>query len=366
MLDLIDAPLNTGADAYQLQRQAVAERYTALKAGTQTTQATRARGVAQALGITEAQWVAASCGPIKSLHLSGTGQSVFGQLEALGEVMALTRNDSCVHERHGTYLNIQAKGPMGLVLGNDIDLRVFFSGWQDVFAVQEAGRKSLQFFNAQGVAVHKVYCTERTDMASYLALVQDNVQAHQWPTTQTKAVSHRPDEVTDSAAFRQAWLTLSDTHDFFPMLAKFNVSRLGALSHAGQDLAQKIDKSGVQAMLQSAASSGLAIMCFVGNPGMIQIHTGPVQQIVTRGSWLNVLDPTFNLHLNMDDVVSAWVVNKPTDDGWVTSLEVFDANGELIVQFFGARKPGKPELTGWRDLMASLCHTPLANASPAS
>jgi len=53
-------------------------------------------------------------------------------------------------------------------------------------------------------------------------------------------------------------------------------------------------------------------------------------------------------------------VNKPTSDGWVTSLEVYAANGDLIVQFFGERKPGKPELTGWRELMVSLCGAPLA------
>jgi putative hemin transport protein len=54
------------------------------------------------------------------------------------------------------------------------------------------------------------------------------------------------------------------------------------------------------------------------------------------------------------------VVNKPTSDGWVTSLELYSATGDLIAQFFGERKPGKPELAPWRELMASLCSVPLA------
>jgi putative hemin transport protein len=47
-------------------------------------------------------------------------------------------------------------------------------------------------------------------------------------------------------------------------------------------------------------------------------------------------------------------VKKPTVDGMVTSLETFDAHGELIAQFFGARKPGIPEKPEWRDLVDTV------------
>ena len=104
----------------------------------------------------------------------------------------------------------------------------------------------------------------------------------------------------------------------------------------------------------------LSIMCFVGNRGMIQIHTGPVEQLRRTGPWYNVLDPKFNLHLDTTAIASAWVVNKPTSDGWVTSLELYSSSGDLIAQFFGERKPGKPELPGWRELMLGLCRVPLA------
>src|SRR3546814_11832077 len=80
-------------------------------------------------------------------------QEIFRELGTLGEVMALTRNEWCVHERHGRYESIQADGPVGLVLGPDIDLRVFFSGWDNAWAVEQDGRNSLQFFDRAGGAV---------------------------------------------------------------------------------------------------------------------------------------------------------------------------------------------------------------------
>jgi putative hemin transport protein len=67
-----------------------------------------------------------------------------------------------------------------------------------------------------------------------------------------------------------------------------------------------------------------------------------------------VMDPSFNLHLREDRIGSVWLVRKPTEDGVVTSVEVFDKQGENIAMLFGARKPGKPELPAWRELAESL------------
>ena len=50
----------------------------------------------------------------------------------------------------------------------------------------------------------------------------------------------------------------------------------------------------------------------------------------------------------------AVLVSKPTDDGPVTSIEVFDRHGDVIVMFFGARKPGQPERPDWRALAFGL------------
>jgi putative hemin transport protein len=70
-------------------------------------------------------------------------------------------------------------------------------------------------------------------------------------------------------------------------------------------------------------------------------------------TWFNVLDAEFNLHLQTKGVTELWRVRKPSTDGVITSWEAFDAEGELVVQLFGARKPGIPEREDWRDLAES-------------
>ena len=89
-------------------------------------------------------------------------------------------------------------------------------------------------------------------------------------------------------------------------------------------------------------------------PASIQIHSGPVKRLATLGPWFNVLDPEFNLHLHEEHIVHTWVTRKPTADGTVTALELFDARGELIATLFGQRKPGIPELEAWRHIVHAV------------
>ncbi len=373
MLELLQPPVPQSEQLSSVEKNilSVRKRYQKLEPSSSRQ---RARDLAHRLGITEAQWVASQCGSMRSIPLAGSPQEIFNQLGRLGRVMALTRNTWCVHERYGTYLNVQVQEPVGLVLGPDIDLRMFFSTWTHVWAVEEFGRNSLQFFDQAGDAIHKIYCTEHTYAAEYVSIVGEYAsKVPLWPEPLPHAEDipgedsctndHVASVSLDQASlerFRQAWLGMTDTHDFYPMLKAFNLTRLEALKAAGDALTTRIAPEMVEEMLDAVSRSGIPVMCFVGNRGMLQIHTGSLLNIRRTGPWLNVLDPDFNLHLDTTKIDSVWTVRKPTSDGWVSSMEVYADSGELIVQFYGARKMGVPERTEWRDLLTVLSLEPFA------
>jgi putative hemin transport protein len=163
-----------------------------------------------------------------------------------------------------------------------------------------------------------------------------------------------PDQDIDVTAWRQSWRAMKDTHDFFGLLRQFKVTRTQGLRLADPEFVQAMPVTVVKDLLDLAAGASTPIMVFVGNPGMLQIHSGPIQKVVSIGVWINVMDPRFNLHLRSDSVAQAWLVRKPTVDGIVTSVELFNDRGEAIAMFFGERKPGNPELTAWRALVDEL------------
>ncbi|WP_028602648.1 hemin-degrading factor [Ottowia thiooxydans] len=335
----------------------------------------RARDAAESIGVSEGEAVAAHAGnhegPLKAVPLGKSWLEILKALGECGPVLALTRNETTVHEKTGVYENVSAAGPVvGLALGGPIDLRLFFMHWHAGFAVTEAAAQpnvpaslSLQFYDASGLAVHKVFCREATNRAAFEALMQRFADASLSPEFKPKAPAPaiQDDEAIDADGLLEAWGGMKDTHDFYEILKKFGVERQQSFRLADGRFARRASPSVARQLLQEAAFDGAPIMVFVGSLGCIQIHSGPVTRIEPmeiRGvQWLNVLDPDFNLHMQEDSIANAWVVEKPTSDGIVTSVELFDAKGELMAMFFGERKPGNPEREDWRAIVRKAAPT---------
>lgn len=338
-------------------------------------QRARHRDIAETLSISEGELIAAHIGsfaeqesPLQALRLRPEWPELIASLGALGEVMALTRNASCVHEKVGCYGKSSAEHGVGLVLGGAIDLRLFYRVWAHGFAVSErladgAVQRSLQFFDAAGQAIHKVFLRPTSELAAYQALVEQFSDATQVPGFEPGATfaepAERPDAEIDAAGLRAAWSSLRDTHDFYGLLKRFGVSRTQAMRLADAKFAQALPTGCAHELISRAAQEGVSIMVFVGNPGLIQIHSGPVQKVAVMGPWINILDAGFNLHLREDHIASVWAVRKPTVDGLVSSLELFDAQGRQIAMLFGERKPGQAERCDWRALLDSVADVTL-------
>lgn len=323
---------------------------------------TRERDLAAQLGVSEAELVAAHCGD-GVLRIEPRVNDVLTGLEAVGEVMALTRNESAVHEKIGVYDKVVTGNHNAMVLGEQIDLRIFPKAWSHGFAVEkrdgEEIRRSLQFFDDAGEAVHKVHLRPASSLYAYQKLVATLESSNQEPSVDIVAAGSDDEvETTDASAnlddLRDRWSRLTDVHQFFGMLKTLKLSRRQAVRMVGQDYAWLVANDAVSAMFDQAAETAVPIMCFVGNRGCIQIHSGPVKSIKPMGPWINVLDETFHLHLRADHIHEVWAVRKPTKDGHVTSLEAYAADGKMIIQFFGKRHEGEGERSDWRSLAETL------------
>ena len=338
----------------------------------------RAKDAAESIGASEGEAIAAHAGdhdaPLQAVPLRRAWLETLQSLQACGPVLALTRNESTVHEKTGVYENLSATGPVGIALGKEIDLRLFFMHWHAGFAVTEAAAQpggqpalSLQFFDAHGKAVHKVFCRDATDRAAFAEVMQGFADPALVPefTPRQAPVAMADDSAIDARGLLGAWEAMQDTHEFFGLLRKFGVERQQSFRVAEGRFTRRAPAAVARHLLQEAAFDGAPIMVFVGSPGCIQIHSGPVVRVepmeIRGAQWLNVLDSGFNLHMREDAIANAWVVEKPTSDGVVASVELFDASGELMAMFFGDRKPGQPERQDWRAIVGKAA--PAASAA---
>ncbi len=319
----------------------------------------RERDIAAQLKISEAALVAAEVG-VSAIRIDASAVKLLERVADLGEVMALSRNESAVHEKIGVYENIKVGEHNAIVLGENIDLRVFPSRWVHAFAVTkkdgDTERLSLQYFDKTGNAVHKIHLRPASNVEAYHRIVAELKLDDQGQELVEAEAS--PDVGEDGDVSREElrdnWSKMTDTHEFFGMLKRLKIGRQAAVRTVGDDYAWKLENTATAEMMHASVKSGLPIMCFVANNGIVQIHSGPIFNVQPMGPWINILDETFHLHLRQDHIAETWAVRKPTKDGHVTSLEAYDANGNMIIQFFGKRKEGSDENAGWRDIMENL------------
>jgi putative hemin transport protein len=170
----------------------------------------RIRDAARQLGITEAELLAAFAGS-SVIRLENKFADLWTRMPELGYIMALTRNESCVHERKGVFDKVSINNRhVGVVVGADIDMRMFFERWAFAFAVFDneaaAFKKSIQVFDHQGTAVVKIFLQENSNHEAFENLVREFED-----TIQLSALAIRPaepapvykDDEVDVAAFRQ-------------------------------------------------------------------------------------------------------------------------------------------------------------------
>lgn len=320
----------------------------------------RERDIADKLKVSEAQLIAAYCGDSVT-RVDPHPDKIIGAAETLGEVMALTRNESCVNEKVGTYSNYRPGKHAAMVLNDDIDLRIFPNRWQHAFMVEkeidDGIRRSIQVFDGAGDAVHKIFMREGSDLAAWERAKSELRLDDQ---SQSLCVEERVGEEVPKAddsnveILRAEWSRMTDTHQFMRLTSKLKMNRLGAYRIAGAPFVRALASDAVDQMLQQASASGLEIMVFTGNRGCIQIYSGPVMTLKRMGPWQNVLDPRFNLHLRLDHIAEVWAVDKPTKRGPAVSVEAFNADGGLIAQFFGVGVEGRNSRDKWDKLVEGL------------
>ena len=372
----------------------LAERWTSLRSEQPKL---AARDAARKLGVSEAELLATGIGTSVT-RLRGevleAREIMRGALD-LGSVLALTRNENGVIERTGVATRVKPQDAAEAVaasretdkdkdkdkdkdagkdqerearmrniaggyLGGEIDLRFHFDHWKYAFAVVQPGaagtepKRSLQFFDAAGGAIHKIYVKDPKGVAVFDKLAAQFRHPSQSLDLGVAPAAPKAPELADSKVgvkeFQQAWNEISDVHQFNRLLTEFKITREQAMRLAPAGKARAIKPQAVRTFLDEVAKQQIGLMAFLGNGALTQIFSGKIVKTAASEGWYNVLDPNFNLHLRDSAFRSGYVVLR----AGVTSIEFYDDKGELVVTFFGMRERGQPQPKVWTDLAAAL------------
>ncbi|MCS7189744.1 MAG: ChuX/HutX family heme-like substrate-binding protein [Bacteroidia bacterium] len=287
--------------------------------------------------------------------------TIFETLPKLGKLLALSRNEWAVIETTGVYPTPMFEGPVGVINSSIIDLRLYLQEWKYAYAVRAFGKDgkplySLQFFAPNGEAIHKVYLQDPAFLPSWEGLVEKLRLAehpvHEYSREDGEKGALK--SVEERESFLSEWGRLRDTHDFHALLRRYGLDRFTAMHLAQGRYAWRLPANALEELLQWARESGTPIMFFVGNRGIHHIFTGRIYTLTPARGWINIMDDNFTLHLNPAGLRHLYLVEKPTQEGYIYSIEVFGPAGEEVLWVFGARKPGNPVPEAWLEYIRAL------------
>ena len=318
---------------------------------------------AEEMGISEGALIADAP---DTVYLGTAIRDLILKLDTLGEILSVVRNDVAVHEKNGLYEHVTLTARSGLALNvGGIDLRFFLQNWHHALAtVNTIGEKtmySIQFYDEFGVAIEKVFLQDTSKVEAWNALVEE------FKTEGKPQFIHTERSTTDipqplsaerEKAFQERWQELKDVHHFGGLLETFNLDRQQSYRHAPAGMTKQLDRCIWQQVLEQVRDSGIKIMIFVGNRGLVQIQTGQIHNLKRAYGYLNILDSKepeqFDLHLRDDEIVETWLVRRPISEGYVTCIEGFDKYRQSVIQIFGFRSEGDDEMAAWHKLTDDL------------
>jgi len=279
-------------------------------------------------------------------------------------VTVLTGNDSVIQEQTGIYDHTACRCSDALCGGAAAHPpRPFHQQWKYGFAVSgqdDGGRvgRRLQFFDADGNGVHKILLHDSSSADAFHAIVSDFTAAEQSPVLD---IFHNAPIATagkimrlDVDALRADWACADETARVVIGQAEFDRSRLHKLRMVGKAFAHQVGKDSVRIVLQKMADLGCSVVTLIGNAGVMQAYHGQPEQTRSGDAWLDILNRDYRLRLREDHIDTVWVAKKPTADGIMTSLELFNRRGVGFARFFSEPEPGKPEPHEWREAILRL------------
>jgi putative hemin transport protein len=301
----------------------------------------------------------------ESFYLGRDFAAIFERLLVVGPVLSVVRNEHAVLEKIAPVEKIAWMGGFGLAVNvGGFDVRIFADRWKHAlaFTTEAHGRtlRSIQFFDAYGLALQKIFLQEESQLPVWEAILRDFQQEKNFAFRTGFTRAYPRDEAFDSSRtpeFQQDWLELQDIHHFNGILGNYDISRRKAFSLAPEGYAFRLPPETIERAYRAASEVDTPIMSFVGNRGIVQIQTGKIHHPERLEGWFNIFDKAesgFTLHLRDTAIHDVWMVCRPTKDSIVTCLEALDEKGDILLTLFGQRQEGERERAGWRQIVETV------------
>ena len=302
----------------------------------------RHKEIARFLGITEAELIDAHVGVSKLDVIKSSPQlaravrlkkhwiKLMPMVQRLGYVISLARNTSAVHEVIGSYQHTYLENAVHKIVSDHLQLQLKSQSWEFVYLFEESKsntvERSIQFFDELGRPVYKIFLLSDSHHWYF-----DEIAKRCGDTSQEPGIMihDREDEVIEELV---------------------QGSRLNELKELEEVRTKMLDAKSLRFVLGSAARNHLPLMIMVTNSAVHQTYQGPVHEMSEMQSWLHLIGPNFNLHLDLSNIAHIYLVHQANRENIKSSIELLNDEGCAVAVISSSDHAEIEEIDMWQTL----------------
>ncbi len=292
------------------------------------------------LEVTEEQLVSSRCGRTEesNTRLIPKPIKILSELASLGEMKFVTDNAAVRHEVIAVLTNIYSSKDTDanntpLFSPKNVNAQFNFNLWHSVYAVNEKGQLSLQFFDQQGHSVYRAYVLKQTSLEDYKALINQYKSDDQssYDNSSIKYHSGHTQEQAHKSQDINTWRASRSAQDCEDVIDYYDEDPLAMYLSLGALFSTHIGAHAVKSLLQHLLKYDFNIKITTKNRGTEQVWTGILDSKSIQGSYLKLSEKEFSLTVNIADIGDIWLVKIPSFSGHMTALEIYDKQNNHIM-----------------------------------
>jgi len=298
----------------------------------------RHRDIASLLNLTEVELIDSHMGVTKlesiksfpnlarAIRLKPSWSSIIHDVRSFGEVMSLTRNAHAVHENLAFYKHTSSSDGIGMVLSDELTMRLMYEKWEHGYLFEECKstvlQRSIQFFDEFGAPVHKIFLMPHSHHWFFDELAKRWADSNQEPGIIVQEKLEHDQQINKGA------------------LASIIEER-----HANQQ--ESINLDVVQSLLSSSVELKLPLIITVQNDGANHSHDGILSEVRDHNHWLHLINEQFNCHLQLAQMPKICINHQESP----FLIEMFDEEGVLLASITLSTKATPADRQSWEDLL---------------
>ena len=281
------------------------------------------------VGVTKLESIKSFPNLARAIRLKPSWSNITQDIQGFGEVMSLTRNAHAVHENLSFYKHASFSDDVGMVLSDELAIRLMYEKWEFGYLFEECKshvlQRSIQFFDEFGSPVHKIFLLPHSHHWYFDEIAKRWADSNQEPGILVQE-KPEPEEQLNGGA-----------------LASIIEERYASQKEIiGADTAQSL--------LRSSVELKLPLTITVQNHGVSQSHDGLLDEIRDHNDWVHLINQQFNCHLQLAQMPKICINHQESP----FLIEMLDEEGFLLALITLSANAASEDAEAWEELLEQV------------